>query len=221
MHDHGIIPQQALGWYVLPADKVQNDSWRTAGYRPQHWLSMMTPVRCDPSFVTALSSRLDSRSRAPLSVCFRYSFEGSHLRHVGQKLSFFLVSKGTDAQLWLNGKPVALQQDAKQKRKGEFTAAVPNTLARGENVVAAQVTLPVAEGEPVLALRLDAAMELHETPAGVEEAEAKQVTQRAVVCDLCSSLPSQEPACVAQCPHDAAFRIDGLTNLDRMQSSLD
>lgn len=34
------------------------------------------------------------------------------------------------------------------------------------------------------------------------------VTRRAVVCDLCQSLPSREPACVVHCPHNAAFRID-------------
>ncbi len=31
---------------------------------------------------------------------------------------------------------------------------------------------------------------------------------RAVVCDLCSGLPGQAPACVTHCPHDAAIRID-------------
>ena len=40
------------------------------------------------------------------------------------------------------------------------------------------------------------------------EVETKKVEHRAVVCDLCSSLPGQEPACVYHCPHDAALRID-------------
>jgi Fe-S-cluster-containing hydrogenase component 2/CRP-like cAMP-binding protein len=43
-------------------------------------------------------------------------------------------------------------------------------------------------------------------PAGVE---LKQVTERAVVCDLCSSLPSRSPSCVYACPHDAAMRVVG------------
>ncbi|MFM9965944.1 MAG: 4Fe-4S dicluster domain-containing protein [Planctomycetaceae bacterium] len=30
----------------------------------------------------------------------------------------------------------------------------------------------------------------------------------AVVCDLCSSLPSQQPSCVYACPHDAALRVN-------------
>ncbi|HEX5447560.1 MAG TPA: cyclic nucleotide-binding domain-containing protein [Pirellulales bacterium] len=41
-----------------------------------------------------------------------------------------------------------------------------------------------------------------------DEVETKKVELRAVVCDLCSSLPSQDPACVYHCPHDAAIRID-------------
>jgi len=36
----------------------------------------------------------------------------------------------------------------------------------------------------------------------------KPVTERAVVCDLCRTLPSQDPACVYACPHDAAIRVD-------------
>jgi Fe-S-cluster-containing hydrogenase component 2/CRP-like cAMP-binding protein len=40
-------------------------------------------------------------------------------------------------------------------------------------------------------------------PAG---AEIKDVKERAVVCDLCHSLP--RPSCVDACPHDAAMRVD-------------
>ena len=40
------------------------------------------------------------------------------------------------------------------------------------------------------------------------EAEIKSITEQAVVCDLCSSLPSQEPSCVYACPHDAALRVN-------------
>lgn len=40
------------------------------------------------------------------------------------------------------------------------------------------------------------------------EAEIKTITEQAVVCDLCSSLPSQQPSCVYACPHDAAMRVN-------------
>ncbi|HUY31930.1 MAG TPA: cyclic nucleotide-binding domain-containing protein [Pirellulales bacterium] len=41
-----------------------------------------------------------------------------------------------------------------------------------------------------------------------EKYETREVRERAVVCDLCGSLASKEPACVYHCPHDAAIRID-------------
>src|SRR5262249_5569074 len=34
---------------------------------------------------------------------------------------------------------------------------------------------------------------------------------RAAVCDLCTHLASQRPACASSCPHDAAIRINPLT----------
>ncbi len=40
------------------------------------------------------------------------------------------------------------------------------------------------------------------------DTQIKKVDERAVVCDLCSSLTSQDPSCVYACPHDAALRVD-------------
>jgi Fe-S-cluster-containing hydrogenase component 2/CRP-like cAMP-binding protein len=45
-------------------------------------------------------------------------------------------------------------------------------------------------------------------PEAPEGASFKEVKERAVVCDLCSSLPSRDPACVYACPHEAAIRVD-------------
>ena len=42
------------------------------------------------------------------------------------------------------------------------------------------------------------------------DADIKTVNERAVVCDLCSSLPSRSPSCVYACPHDAAMRVNSL-----------
>ena len=41
-----------------------------------------------------------------------------------------------------------------------------------------------------------------------EEVTEKLVTERAVVCDLCSSSFGQVPACVTACPHEAALRVN-------------
>ena len=42
------------------------------------------------------------------------------------------------------------------------------------------------------------------------DSDAKSVSSQAVVCDLCSSLPKQDPSCVYACPHDAALRVSAL-----------
>lgn len=42
-----------------------------------------------------------------------------------------------------------------------------------------------------------------------ETGEVTAVTDRAVVCDQCSTLPTG-PACVYSCPHDAALRVNGM-----------
>ncbi|MGE3809096.1 MAG: cyclic nucleotide-binding domain-containing protein, partial [Gemmataceae bacterium] len=35
------------------------------------------------------------------------------------------------------------------------------------------------------------------------------IQQKATTCDLCTTLPDQQPSCVYACPHDAAFRMTG------------
>jgi len=52
-----------------------------------------------------------------------------------------------------------------------------------------------------------------------ESGDVVAVTERAVVCDQCSSLPSG-PACVYACPHDAAVRINAASFLGIAQSSV-
>ena len=42
------------------------------------------------------------------------------------------------------------------------------------------------------------------------DSDTKSVSEQAVVCDLCSSLPKQDPSCVYACPHDAAMRVNSL-----------
>lgn len=49
--------------------------------------------------------------------------------------------------------------------------------------------------------------------------DVKPISQRAVVCDLCSSLPGQSPACVYSCPHDAALRVNSREFLLKSNSS--
>ncbi len=43
-----------------------------------------------------------------------------------------------------------------------------------------------------------------------ENVSLKDITKRAVVCDLCSSTTLGREACVYACPHDAAMRVNGM-----------
>ena len=126
----------------------------------------------------------------------------------------FLVTSGSAAEVWVNGQAVDLPQDAKQKKKGEYEGNLPASLIRsGKNVVAVAVRPSVSFGETVLSLRLDMPPEL--TGDAALANELKLVTERAVVCDMCSSRPGGEPACVAECPHDAAMRVDAQHDFPR------
>jgi Fe-S-cluster-containing hydrogenase component 2 len=66
--------------------------------------------------------------------------------------------------------------------------------------------------QPILLTRLDPVPEagsLSMIAAGEgTHLEMELVTEKAIVCDLCSGRASQKPACVAQCPHDAAMRVN-------------
>ena len=68
-------------------------------------------------------------------------------------------------------------------------------------------------GGAFLRVRLDEVRQ--PTVLGGEEVTQKQVTERAVVCDLCSTQPGRVPACVNACPHDAAMRIDARSDFPR------
>jgi CRP-like cAMP-binding protein/Fe-S-cluster-containing hydrogenase component 2 len=48
--------------------------------------------------------------------------------------------------------------------------------------------------------------------------EIVQVTQQAIVCDQCASLPTG-PACVYACPHDAAQRVNAVTFFESMDAA--
>ena len=59
-------------------------------------------------------------------------------------------------------------------------------------------------------------LRLDRTAPESAEFEEKAVTERAVVCDQCSSLSGNRQACVYACPHEAAMRVDAWVNLPTM-----
>ena len=92
---------------------------------------------------------------------------------------------------------------------------VPMALAAGRHLLAVRVKPPVKEGAKTFLLKMGLFPERRpDLPAGAaddnvaEELTEKLVTQRAVVCDLCATLPGHSPACVRACPHDAAMRVN-------------
>jgi Fe-S-cluster-containing hydrogenase component 2 len=211
MHDLGLIAETSSAWRIEPAPAVRNGAWHQPKQRDANWCEAAAPFSWNLDLQSKLVGRSPSIGAAQLAepVYFRHAFDVPADRRAASTFKLSLASKGSSVEVWVNGRAIAFEQDAKQKKKGEYEAVLPLDIVKsGGNVVAVCVHPPVEENDLVLSLRLDMFPNLVEAPPGVEAAELKAVTQRAVVCDLCSTLADQEPACVAQCPHNAAFRVD-------------
>ena len=76
----------------------------------------------------------------------------------------------------------------------------------------AQLSDMMGYGGNILSVRLDADQSVP-VPEGKTQTDVRilSLPSVAVVCDQCSNLPEKEPACVVECPHEAAFRINGRT----------
>ena len=130
------------------------------------------------------------------------------------------------AVVWINGHELKTEEKAKRGKReyaippkpSAYAPAVPPPIRLNarRNVVAVKVTPPSTSNDVLFDLRLDAIPRPAGGAGGAEEITEKLVTERAVVCDLCSAQSDSRPACVLACPHDAAFRIDGLTQLSEL-----
>ena len=112
--------------------------------------------------------------------------------------------------VWINSVELVKAEKPKRGRREYLLASSANVIHAGRNVLAVQV-MPVAGNHDIL---LDVRLDEIRSPsakAGSGEITEKPVTQLAVVCDLCSSLPSG-PACVHACPHEAALRVNACSN---------
>jgi Fe-S-cluster-containing hydrogenase component 2/CRP-like cAMP-binding protein len=221
MHDLGIIPEKARGWRFLPATKVGNEKWLRPSFRDADWLPGEAPFRLDRDFVEQLTF---CKAPSSATVNFRREFQLTKTmlkEAAGFKLE--VVSQSPAVKVWVNGQ--AVEPDDKPRRgRYEFTLpqksgggeSKPVPLYAGANALAVQVTSNVPAGEVLMQARLDE-IRRPDLPGSVEESIAaevtqKLVTQRAVVCDLCSTLPGKVPACVNACPHDAAMRVNARFN---------
>jgi Fe-S-cluster-containing hydrogenase component 2 len=70
----------------------------------------------------------------------------------------------------------------------------------------------ISDGDVLMSLRLDpvqsAGVITYATTDGVALPVVEVPTERAVVCDMCSDFHDNGPACVSQCPHEAAMRVN-------------
>jgi Fe-S-cluster-containing hydrogenase component 2 len=230
MHDLGIIPENSVGWQFAPASHVANSNWRNRRYRPTGWSVGVAPFAWTIDLFEALASLATAKSwqtnvgHVSEPICFRYEFQLSREQLRRGPFALAVTSKGLMVRAWINGMAITAPGSASQKKAkdDELQAQIESSqLRRGSNLLAVEVSPPASEetsgfaakyNQPILTARLDLlpqAGALALATAGTEvDLEVELVKQKAVVCDLCSSLSSQRPACVDQCPHEAAIRVD-------------
>lgn len=212
MQDLGVIAESS-GWRYAPGETVKEERWKQPGFRDDRWLLGEAPLRYDRTLLEELRSKVSEKPSGV--VFFRHAFQllpsADGVRHRME-----ITSKGTKLAVFVNG--VAAEPEA-APRQGRATYSLEKSgegpvLRPGVNVIAVSVELPgaVPNGEVLLGARLDE-VKRPRVPANVsaevaEEVTEKQVTNRAVTCDLCSSIPGQGPACVRVCPHEAAMRVE-------------
>jgi Fe-S-cluster-containing hydrogenase component 2/CRP-like cAMP-binding protein len=211
MNDIGLIPEGAHGWRYYPAAALAGLRWTGPKYGDRHWLLGQAPFRYDPDLRAALGGipRAHPAGAADPALCFRYEVrlpaEGAHS---GGEFRLQVTSTDGALAVWVNGQEVTTSEKPRSGKREYRIAKEAGLLRAGRNVVAVRVTPTPRELEVLLDLRLDD-VRPPVVPAGmIGDISEKLVTERAVVCDLCSSQFGQRPACVSACPHDAALRVD-------------
>lgn len=224
MHDLGVIRAESVGWQAAPASAAK-PGWESSG--DPEWPHGMTPFewtidfREDLARVGKAAEWRTSMGSLPEALCFHHVFEVDEAILSGHKeFRLEMTAKKQTPEIWVNGTSIPA---GKVKPSGQSEVRIASNALRPKgNSLAIRLSpadgkLPwrPAEYETLLAVRLDPVPEvgaMASVVAGDEaDVEVKLVDQRAVVCDLCSHLPSQQPACVEMCPHDAAVRVNALT----------
>ena len=219
MHDLGLIPEESLGWLCASRRSLPDD-WYRARRLSGGWMQGTSPFLWQGDF---LRNWTESVAEAQsITICFRHEFrlpkksKNSHYRlsinddRRKSTLTKIRIKKSTVVGVWLNGKKLDWSGNSLDLSTEDFLTT--------ENVLAVEVSLdsPIPYGQIVLSACLDAVPEASlQTRVILGDQvlpEMDLVTSRAAVCDLCSHLPSQQPACVSSCPHDAAIRINPLIN---------
>ncbi|MCA9266349.1 MAG: 4Fe-4S binding protein, partial [Planctomycetales bacterium] len=222
MHDLGLIGPATSGWSVS-ANRSSGDVSADVG----------NPIIWD--FHLAAQAGWSGQGLTPPSA--PRSWEVSHEFQVNraqrsdyEMFRLQVSSMAHSLRLWLNGRLLELPPDAFPTRRSPAELPLPaETLRNGINRLRAEVQLAEETvgtddvtlnfGDVLFDLRLDGLPTIDADVASMSTTGRMvmdPVTQRAVVCDLCSSLPGQRPACVDQCPHEAAIRIDARFDMDTL-----
>lgn len=196
MHDLGLLPQEGHGWQVRGTGR---------------WQDVRLPLLCDAD-LEAMLALLGGRS---LEV--RRDFDLSAAQVSGAEGGLKLVIDTNDERVKLEGTgrnarvagfvPVAIngqevRADQWKVEREQYVLEITGAersrwLRKGRNTLTVQVKAGQGRGGMLLQVAVD---EVRSSGA--------VIPLRAVVCDQCSSLPGQSPACVHACPHDAAKRVD-------------
>jgi Fe-S-cluster-containing hydrogenase component 2/CRP-like cAMP-binding protein len=224
MHDMGVLPEKARGWRFLPASAVQGEAWLRAGFKDAAWPIGEAPFYLDREMRDVLTASRPRGNPAEGEVLFRHEFylPAGKVRADSQ-YRIELTSLAPTLRAWINGNELTSDDKPKRdgrreyslppKTKGDAPAvAITQLLHGGHNVLAIQAAPTAKSADVLLKVRLDEVRRPKLPPEEEVKADAeitqKLVTERAVVCDLCSSLGRRKPACVEACPHDAAMRLD-------------
>jgi CRP-like cAMP-binding protein len=233
MHAIGVVPDGMFGWRWTQEVDPDNKKWNALGYDDRKWQAGTTPFKWDLGMQLtargASSNRQEefSTRRFYFRVVFRIDSRQSASE---RKYQVFATALGSGLEIYVNGEPLELSQDAPQKKRNQYVAVFPSPdcglpngdgqtpvaepkppsncveLRSGDNVLAASVMAPSDFDATLLDIRLDV------LPPEAENVEEKLVTEKAVVCDQCSSLSGNRHACVYACPHEAALRVDTWVN---------
>ncbi len=227
-------------WLPASLKAAQGD-WQTPGYRGPSWVEGATPFVWNRMMQDSVRDLIGGQATAvdlaaqTLQFRFELDLSGKNLR-AESRFKVELMSLGSNVRVWVNGIELTLDDRVKRGRHEYSIPPIPkdkptvksaggtplkpvpatNYLIVGRNIIAAQVTPTCKSGEVLFQLRMDEVKRPMDLPESIDTSVAdevveKLVTYKAVVCDLCSTLPGREPACVFACPHDAAMRIDART----------
>ena len=222
MHDLGLIPEESSGWLYANRRSLQDD-WFSLRRLGNGWMQGESPFRWQGDFLRQLATEQASSSKEqPVRLCFRHEFRlpkksRSHRYRISINdarrkgaIEKTRVKTSKVVGVWLNGKKLELSGNSIELTTEQFSTK--------DNVLAIEVVLesPLEYGQFVLSACLDAISEVGTQALEVlgkdVRSEMDLVTRRAAVCDLCSHTPSQQPACVSSCPHDAAIRVNPMMN---------